>query len=58
MALMNVLAHTPIPRRKRRGINPEVIQGPDAQVIGEAVSTDFPDVLVGLDKYIQKKGDC
>ena len=32
------------------------VQGANAQVIGEAVSEDFPSVLECLDKYITQKG--
>lgn len=30
-------------------------QGPDAQAIGEAISSDFPDVMDGLAKYLAEQ---
>ncbi|HCF8137971.1 SRPBCC domain-containing protein [Klebsiella pneumoniae] len=30
-------------------------QGPDAQAFGEGVSSDFPDVMTGLAKYLAEK---
>jgi len=46
-----------IGKKKSRVIYAVSVQGPESQVIGEAVSEDFPSVIESLDKYITQTRD-